>query len=78
MKLYRVEGGIARIPVLGLVGITKEQFPRYAPVVETVHRTDDRYVVRALQELEFEDGEVIGLTAEPTGALAEVLVEVDE
>jgi hypothetical protein len=76
--LYRVEGGIARIPVLGLVGITEEQFPRYAAVIEDVYEVGDRYIVRALQEILFEPGEVIGLTEEPTGALAAVLVEVSE
>jgi hypothetical protein len=78
MKLYRVEGGAARIGVGERVALTREQFIPLAPVSDVVDRQGDRYVVQTLADVEFEPDEVIGLVADPGEALAAVLVEVEE
>jgi hypothetical protein len=78
MKLYRVEGGAARIGVGERVALTREQFIPHAPVTDVENKVGDRYVVRTLAEIEFAPDEVIGLVADPGEALAAVLVEVEE
>lgn len=74
--LYQVTGDDpVRVEVMEYVSLDHDQFKARAQLVELVYR-DDRYLVRAYEQLEFLPGETIGLVPPPRDEIAGSLTEV--
>ncbi|SHE67895.1 hypothetical protein SAMN02745157_0695 [Kaistia soli DSM 19436] len=74
MQSYRIVGGTAHIGLGEVVVLTHAQFASRAHNVDVVRRSGKRVEVRARVPLEFKDGEIIGLHAEPPKNIVHLLV----
>lgn len=77
MERYRVVGGVARLGLGTVVGLTNDQLAPRRHLVDIVESLDDGAVVRLRQPLDFKVGETIDMAEEPEKRLAGIL-EADD
>lgn len=78
MKLYRVEGGVARLGPDMLIGLTKDQLAIRAHRVTVVNKLEGgAAVVRPNEALDFKVGETIRLQDDPPRNLIDILAPME-
>lgn len=76
MKAYKVEGGVARVGLGEVVGLTEDQAAARSMQVDVVRRDGAVVICRARQQLQFKSGETILLAEAPPKSMADVIHEV--
>lgn len=78
MKKYTVEGGIARVGLGEVVGLSEEQVAARSHNLERMTTKGKLVTCRAKVPLEFKSGEQISLPADPPKSMMAILVAEDD